>query len=595
MTMAGGTSPPGTETPPAASVEQARARILAAVPRLPAEGVPLAEAAGRVLAVDIVAPRDLWPFPRAAMDGYALRARDVAAASAAHPVKLRVNGASFAGSVGAPRVEAGTAVRVATGAPVPEGADAVVPFEDVEVQADTVWVRSPVPAGRHIFPAGEDARRGEVVLTAGTALRGGHLGLLASLGAVTVEVVRRARVAILAVGDELVEAGSALRPGQVVESNSYMLAAEVTSVGGIPLRLGIARDDLDDLTSRIHTGLQADVLVVTAGMSVGERDLVKEAMRRTGVDLLFWRVPMKPGRPAAFGLAGRTAVFGLPGTPGAAMVTFEELVRPALRAMMGGAPPRSWLPARLEAPLRVRPGRSRYLWARAAASAGGLRVTPLRGQGTATLRSISDANALILIPPEAAELRRGDAVRVQLLAEPEARAEPAGVPMVAVVGAKGAGKTFLIERLLPELRRRGYRVAAIKHDVHGFEIDREGTDTWRFARAGADAVAIAGPGKVAVVRATDGEASLQQVEEMVGAADLILLEGYSREPVPKIEVRRTAVQSDRPAPAGPILAVVADVPGDGSLTFGEIPALADLIERTLEAGPRGSAATRPSS
>ncbi len=594
MTVARRTPSEGRELPAAASVEQARAQILAAVPRLPSEQVPLAEAAGRVLAVDIVAPRDLWPFPRAAMDGFALRAQDVAAASAARPVALRIIGAGFAGSAGAPRLEAGTAVRVATGAPVPEGADAVVPVEDVEVQADTVWVRLAVPAGRHIFPAGEDARAGEVVLAAGTTLRGGHLGLLASLGAVAVEVVRRARVAILAVGDELVEAGSALRPGQVAESNSYALAAEVASAGGIPLRLGIARDDLGDLTSRIRTGLQADVLIVTAGMSVGERDLVKEAMRRAGVDLLFWRVPMKPGRPAAFGLAGRTAVFGLPGTPGAAMVAFEELVRPALRAMMGGAPSRPSLPARLEAPLRVRPGRARYLWGRVWVSSGGLCVAPLRGQGTATLRSISDANALIRIPPEVADLRRGDTVQVQLLGEPEIRAEQAGVPVVAVVGAKGAGKTFLIERLLPELRRRGYRVAVIKHDVHGFEIDREGTDTWRFARAGADAVAISGPGKVAVVRATDGEASLQQVEELVGAADLILLEGYSREPVPKVEVRRAAVRSDRPPPAGPMLAVVADLPGDGSLTFEEIPALADLIERALGPALRGSAAAQPS-
>lgn len=594
MTVAGGTSA-AAQIPAAASVEQALARILAAVMRLPAEEIPLAEAAGRVLAGDITAPRDLWPFPRAAMDGYALRSQDVAAASPARPVALRVRGTGFAGEADAPAVDAGTAVRVATGAPVPQGADAVVPFEDVEVQGDTVWVRSPVPAGRHIFPAGEDARRGEVVLAAGTVLRGGHLGLLASLGTVTVQVVRRPRVAILAVGDELVEPGTPVGPGQVAESNSYALAAEVCLAGGVPLRLGIARDDLDDLTSRIRAGLQADVLIVTAGMSVGERDQVKEAMRRAGVDLLFWRVPMKPGRPAAFGLAGRTAVFGLPGTPGAAMVAFEELVRPALRAMTGGMPIRPWLPARLQTPVRVRPGRFRYLWARAWTCSSGLWVTPLRGQGTATLRSISDANALILIPPEVAELGRGDAVQVQLLAEPDVSAQPGGVPMVAVVGAKGAGKTFLIERLLPELRRRGYRVAAVKHDVHGFEVDREGTDTWRFARAGADVVAIAGPEKVAVVRGVDGEASLRQVQELVGKADLILLEGYSREPVPKIEVRRAGVHSDRPAPAGPILAVVADVPQDGALTFEEIPTLADLIERALRPGLRGPETTRPSS
>lgn len=575
---------PGMQTPPpAASVEQAREWILRSVRRLPAEVIPLPEGAGRILADDIIAPADLWPFARAAMDGYALRAEDVARASPEHPAALRITGAGLAGSASGPRVTPGTAVRIATGAPVPEGADAVIPFEEVEVKEDVVVVPGVVPGGKHIFPAGEDAWRGEVILHAGAVLRGGNLGLLASLGITSITVVRRARVAILAVGDELVEPGIVPGPGQVVESNSYMLSAEVQSLGGISVRLGIARDDLDDLVTRIHAGLRADALIVCAGMSVGERDLVKEALHRAGVALVFWRVPMKPGKPAAFGLAEDTPVFGLPGTPGAAMVAFEELVRPALRRMMGCCNvDRSWLPARLETPVRVTPGRRRYLWARATVHADGLSVEPLRGQGTATLRSVSDANALILIPPEAGELRRGDRARVQLLADPKTPTATAGcVPVLGVVGEKHAGKTYLIERLVPELRRRGYRVAVIKHDVHGFEIDHEDTDTWRFARAGADTVAIVGPGKVAVVQSADGEMSLVGVEELIRGADLILVEGYSGEPVPKIEVRRSGIVSDKPAPAGPLLAVVAEVSDGVSLSFEDIPALADRIETEL--------------
>ena len=590
---------PGTQTPPpAGSVEQALEWILRSVRRLPVEVIPLSEATGRVLADDIIAPGDLWPFARAAMDGYAVRAADVAHAAPAHPVILKITGAGVAGFAADTPVTAGTTVRIATGAPVPDGADAVIPFEEVQVDGDRLIVTAPVPGGKHVFPAGEDARRGEVIQRAGTVLRGGNLGLLASLGVTSLPAVRRVRVAVLTVGDELVEPDRRPGPAQIRESNSYALAGEIHALGGEPLRLGIARDDTDDLVARIREGLRADVLVVSAGMSVGERDLVKDALVRAGVRLVFWRVPMKPGFPVAFGLAGDLPVFGLPGTPGAAMLAFEELVRPALRTMMGHRQVHpSWFPARLLAPITVRPGRRRYLWARAAVAEDGLVVEPLRVQSTATLRSISDANALIRIEPETAALAPGDQVWIRSLSDPET-GEAVGqrIPVLAVVGAKEAGKTALIEHLLPEFARRGFRVGVIKHDPHGFEIDREGTDTWRAAAAGAEVVAIAGPGKVAVILRPAGEVPLAAVEAHLRGVDLILLEGYSQEPVPKVEVQRPRIAMDKPAPAGPRIAVVTATDGTGgAMRFDNIPELVDRIERELRLRPRrrGPAGRQP--
>jgi molybdopterin-guanine dinucleotide biosynthesis protein B len=269
------------------------------------------------------------------------------------------------------------------------------------------------------------------------------------------------------------------------------------------------------------------------------------------------------------------------------MVTFEELVRPALRAMMGDRQiERPLLRAVLDTPVQVRPGRRRYLWARAALSDGQITVHPLRGQGTATLRSISDANALLIVDPQTSSLARGGRVRIQLLDRPEIADEGVRtIPIVGVVGARGAGKTTLIERLLPELRARGYKVAAVKRDVHGFEVDREGTDTWRFASAGADVVAISGPGKVAAVYCRGSPARLAELAELVGGVDLMVVEGFSQEPIPKIEVRRRGVTSDKPPPVGPILAFVTDDDADApGRVIRDVPALVDLLEHQLLKG-----------
>jgi molybdopterin molybdotransferase len=578
-------------TPRTTPVETALRLILDAVSRQPVETVPLAEAAGRVLGEDIVAGEDLWPFPRAAMDGVAVRSADLTGAGPDAPVALAVVGAVFSGQVWPRDLQPGEALRIATGTPVPVGADAVIPHEALQWRGDQVVVTHPVAAGRNVFPPGEDARAGETVLRAGTVLAGGHLGLLAALGVGTVPVVRRPRVAILATGDELVAPGTRPAPGQVRESNSYVLAAEVLAAGALPHLLGVARDHPDDLERKVREGLDADALVICGGVSVGERDYVRRTLVRAGVVLHFAGVAMKPGAPVAFGTAGGCAVFALPGTPGAARIAFEILVRPALRAMLGCPDlERPAVRGRLGAPLRITPGRRRHLWARAVLGDRGVAVVPLPGQGTATLRSASDANALIEIRPEDADLPAGTPVTVRLLTpEPlPVAAHPAPVA-VGVVGATGAGKTTLIERLIPELRRLGISVAVAKHHVHFDAADTEGTDTARAARAGAAETVLAGPGG-AVYRRSDGaEVPLEGLLSAITGATCVLVEGYSRSDLPKVLVVRSGVRSDRPAPAGPIIAVVGDEVGPDFDAFAAAPRfgwdavgdLAAFLARTL--------------
>ncbi|MBM3469293.1 MAG: molybdopterin-guanine dinucleotide biosynthesis protein B [Armatimonadetes bacterium] len=576
--------------PPASSVEEALALILRSIHRQPAEEVPLQEAAGRVLAETVSASEDLWPFPRAAMDGVAVRASDLVGACDATPVSLEVVGAVFPGQSWPLPLEPGTAVRIATGAPVPPGADAVVPEEMITRSRGRVIVSRPVDVGRHVMSAGEEARAGEPVLRVGCVLRGGDLALIAAIGLGTVPVVRRAEVGILATGDELVSAGSPLGPGQVRESNTYALAAEVSALGAEPLRLGIAPDDLEALEGRMREGLRADALVICGGASVGERDLVRAALRRLGVEMKFAGVRMKPGSPVAFGLAGLRPVFALPGTPGAARIAFEVLVRPALCAMMGhGEIHRQAATATLKEDLRVSPGRQRYLWGRAVLGASGLEITPLSRQGTATLRSASEANALIVIEPGDTELPAGARVAVRLLVPSGLQGGIAAQPAVlSVVGAPGSGKTALIERLIPLLRRRGLAVAVVKHHAHMRSVDDEGTDTWRAEQAGAIETVLAGPGGAVFRRPHAGDPPVAQVLAGLRHANLVLVEGYSMSHWPKILVMREGVTQDRPEPAGPLIAVVSDEPAPGAagggapvFTWQDLEAVADLVVRRM--------------
>jgi molybdopterin molybdotransferase len=582
------------------TVEEALALILSSLKRMAAADLPLADVGGRVLASSVTATEDLWPFPRAAMDGIAVRSVDVMQATAQSPVRLQVVGGICSGETWSAMLKSGTAVRIATGTPMPSGADAVIPREVVTWDAEAALIAAPIAAGRHVFPAGEDVRTGEIVLEAGAVLTGGQLGLLAALGHSTVSVIQRPVVAILATGDELVDPSTTLlRPGQVRESNSYALAAEIQAAGALPRLLGVARDELADLRQKIADGLGADALVICGGASVGDRDLVRNALAVAGTVMRFVGVAMKPGGPVAFGTCAGRSVFVLPGTPGAARVAYEILVRPALRAMLGHRDiHRPAVHARLGDMVKVAPGRRRFLWGRVEIGPSGAWVTPLHGQGTATLRSPAEADALIEIQPGDSDLPAGSVVTAHLLAADAALAaqRPPALAL-GVVGGRGAGKTTVIEQLIPALRRRGVTVAVIKHHAHFGIDDIEGTDTARYARAGAAQTLLAGPGGVVRRDSSEHEATLDELLSMVGSADLILVEGYSQSVLPKILVMRTGVGSDKPAPADPIVAVVGAAPEAGG---GHLPspprfgwgAIEDLAEFLTQLLPPRHAGTR---
>jgi molybdopterin molybdotransferase len=393
------------------TVEEALGRVLARVRPLSTEQVDVRAARGRVLAEVVTARREIPPWPNASMDGYAVRASDTRTA----PVWLRVVDRVAAGSVPARPVGPGEAARIFTGAPLPEGADAVVPQEEVRVEGEGVVIPQPVAPGTFVRPRGEDVRAGERVLEPGRPLGPAEIGLLATLGHNPVRVYRRPRVAILSTGDELVELGGEPGPGQIPNTNTYTLMALTEEAGGEPVSLGIAPDRRELLEERLRWGLGADVLVSSAGVSVGEHDLVRDALVRAGAELHLWQVAMRPGKPITFGTCGPCLVFGLPGNPVSAMVTFELFVRPALLRLGGHH--------RLERPrIRARaleritnPGPRRgYLRVtlHPEGDAVGARLTG--DQGSAILRSMVQADGLAVVPG-GATIEKGDSVEVIVL------------------------------------------------------------------------------------------------------------------------------------------------------------------------------------
>jgi molybdopterin molybdotransferase len=392
------------------SVEAARARTLELLPVLPDESCPVHDAVGRALCVDVVAQRTLPPWDNSAMDGYAVRSVDVATT----PARLRVVEAIFAGSRPTKKVGPGECSRIMTGAPLPEGADAVVMQEKTRSEPGSaeVEILEPVTAHAAVRDRGEDARAGELLLPKGTVLGIPEAGLLWAQGMTHVKVPRRPRVAILSTGDELCtveEAGE----DRIVDTNSPSLALAVARAGGVPSLLGIARDTPEDVLEKLEAAAQHDVVLTSAGVSVGEKDFVKEALARMGVAMGFWRVAIKPGKPLAVGRRRDTLFFGLPGNPTSSLVSFELFVRPALRRMLGHAdvePTR--VSGRVEVPLKKKPGLAHYLRAIARWKNGQLWARPLGSQTSGALRSAASATHLLCFPEAQAELASGDAVEL---------------------------------------------------------------------------------------------------------------------------------------------------------------------------------------
>jgi molybdopterin molybdotransferase len=400
-------------------VGEAQALVLGATPVLGPETVAARDALGRVLAEGVASDRTIPPADCSAMDGFALRAGDLAAASAARPVSLPVAYEVAAGNRAPRALAPGEAARIFTGGPLPPGADTVVRQEDAEAAGGRVAIRVAPRAGEHVRPAGEDVRAGEEVLAAGTVLRAAHLGMLAALGRGVVAVRQRPRVAILSGGDELVEPDRSVAGGRIVASNSYSLAAQCREAGAEPVYLGIARDRPDEIERGLRAGLRCDVLLSSAGVSVGDHDHVRPVLEKLGCRLAFWGVRMKPGYPVAFGRLepeGLPLVFGLPGNPVSAMVTFEEFVRPALLKMAGHM--RLFRPvveATLAEPLEKPAGRLHFVRVELARRGAEIVATPAGNQSSGVLRSMTEGSGLLVFAAPATRLAAGARARVQVL------------------------------------------------------------------------------------------------------------------------------------------------------------------------------------
>jgi molybdopterin molybdotransferase len=375
---------------------------------------PLLEALGLPVCEEISAPMDLPSFDNSAMDGYAVRWAEVAQV----PVRLPVADDIPAGRTDVRPLEPGTAQRIMTGAPLPAGADAVVPVEWTDGGIAQVAIRRPAPAGAHIRRAGEDAPVGTTVLTAGTHLGATQIGLIAAVGRDRVQARPRPRVVVLSTGSELVDPGEPLSPGKIPDSNSSLLTAAAQEAGGIAFRVGIVPDDprvlLDTLEDQL---IRADAVVTSGGVSVGAYDVVKEAIGRLG-PVTFARVAMQPGMPQSFGLIGpdKTPFFGLPGNPVSAYVSFEVFVRPALRRMLGvDAINRPTIRAKLGARVTSPPGKRTFARAQLSVDRGAYSVTPVGGGGSHLIASLAQANSLIVVPEKVTELEPGATVTVMLL------------------------------------------------------------------------------------------------------------------------------------------------------------------------------------
>ncbi len=403
------------------SASEALALVLEETRLLPTERVDVRAALGRVLAEEIVSSRRLPPADNSAMDGYAVRRADLATASPERPARLRVAFDVPAGGSAPAPLGKGEAARILTGAPVPAGADAVVRQEDTERSGDEVRVTLCPESRENIRDAGEDVEVGARVLEPGCVLAAAHAGLLASLGRSSVAVHQRPRVAILSSGDELVEPDGDVAGGRIVSSNSYTLAAQCREEGAEPVYLGIAGDTPEALEARFRGGLRADVIVSSAGVSVGDRDHVRDVLAKLGCELRFWGVRIKPGYPLAFGrLSGDSGalVFGLPGNPVSAMVTFEQFVRPALRKMVGHRSLfRPVVRARVGDRLAKKPGRLHFVRVELSREDGAIVARSTGNQSSGVLTSMVRGHGLLVFPAEAHELRPGDEAAVQVLDE----------------------------------------------------------------------------------------------------------------------------------------------------------------------------------
>lgn len=398
------------------TVDEAQARILAAIAPLDAVSLPLDRALGLVVARAVTATHDNPPFDNAAMDGYACRAAEVVGATPTQPIWLPVTAEIVAGADAAGRLLPGTAVRIMTGAPAPAGADIVVPFEETNAAPGSVGIMVPRDSGSNVRRKGEDFKSGETLLPAGTRLGPSQIALLAALGNAEAAVVRPPRVGILATGNEIVPPGLPLGPGQIWDSNGPALAALVAQAGAVPISLGIVRDDAAALRSRLSEANSAglDLLVTSGGVSAGDFDLVKDVLRASG-EIAFWSVRIKPGKPLAFGVLDGLPMIGLPGNPVAGIVAFLQFARPVLMKMIGRSDLQlPEIEATMLDQIENRGDRRSFVRVRVEPSPEGWVARSTGAQGSAQLSTLARANGLLVIPEDVARAEPGMRFRVQM-------------------------------------------------------------------------------------------------------------------------------------------------------------------------------------
>lgn len=397
-------------------VEEAKRKLMAKARPLGDESVPVLKSLGRVLREDITSPFPIPPFSKSAMDGYAVRSADVVAASEESPVELHVLEDVPAGKVGRHRVTKGTAARIMTGAPIPPGADAIVMVEYTERTSDGVRIMQEAPKGKHVAPIGEDVRKGQRVLRAGTIIRAAEMGMIASTGRSKVKVGIKPKVRVLSTGSEVLAPGRELKPGHIYDSNGYSLTGLATARGAEAKFLGIAPDRKGALERKIQSAGDFDVLILSGGVSVGDYDFVQDTLLDMGVRRLFYKVRMKPGKPTFAGMQGKRFVMGLPGNPVSCMVTFELFVRPLLDRMLGKKEvgPRRGSACLVEG-RKLKPGRRKFLRGCLHEIEGRLHVRIAADQESGILRSMVESDVLVDVPDEVDRLYAGSVMNILYL------------------------------------------------------------------------------------------------------------------------------------------------------------------------------------
>ncbi|MFC1669625.1 molybdopterin-guanine dinucleotide biosynthesis protein B [Spirochaetota bacterium] len=577
--------------------DEAKKLIFTSIPQMDFEILPLDKLAGRFAAKDLFSRIDVPSRDISFYDGYALISKDISAAGPENGVDLEITGEIFAGKPeeGKIKVSPGNAVRVTSGAQIPEGADAVIAQEFCKIDGEKLICLNTAEVGRNIIKKGTDLKIGELLIGNGEVLTPPVIGLIAAAGISEAQVYKQPVVAVLATGDEVVAPGEPLGEGKLYSSNLVEICSWLSQVG-FGYRTKIISDDKEEIKSAIENILpHVDAFVTSGGAMRSERDLIMKVLDNLKWKGIFHRVRMGPGKAIGFGLLKDKPFFCLPGGPPSNEMAFLQLALPGLLAMQGSSRQIfATTKAKLTDKVTGQKDWTQFIHARFDGTGNSTQVKPAKL--ASRLQSMAQKEAIIIIPEGIDEIKAGDEIEIQsvksagVLTDPGAATSCAGTnppPIVSFVGKSDSGKTTLIEKVLPVLTGRGYHIGTIKHDAHSFDVDHEGKDSWRHREAGAKAVAISSPAKLFITIKHDRESTIYDIQKyLANTCDLIITEGFKREKAPKIEINRTARSNELicTPEADSLIAVASDQHFDLTVPIFDIndaEAIADFIEKTF--------------